>query len=145
MYANFKVVLIWEHEWRQDFNVFPAKIWIFIFFFLVVFAIKMLLDNTYGLPNLFEFKSYHFNSFFQAESEFKNSNFGGKYIEIMSSLMFSNKYDFSHTSSDSSDLISQQQLFVCIVNQLPVWSKTKRKKSNTRSHSGLKKNLKYSI
>ena len=60
----------------------------------MVFAIKMLLDNTYGLPNLFEFKSNHFNSFFQAESEFKNSNFGGKYIEIMSSLMFSNKYDF---------------------------------------------------
>ena len=60
----------------------------------MVFAIKMLLDNTYGLPNLFEFKSYHFNSFYQAESEFKNSNFGGKYIEIMSSLMFSNKYNF---------------------------------------------------
>ena len=55
----------------------------------------MLLDNTYGLPNLFDFKSYPFNSFYKAESEFKNSNFGGKYIEIMSSLMFSNKYDFS--------------------------------------------------
>ena len=73
-----KVILIWEHEWRQDFNVFPAKVWIFKIFFLVVFAINMLLDNTYGLPNLFEFKSNHFNSFFQAESEFKNSNFGRK-------------------------------------------------------------------
>ena len=61
----------------------------------MVFAIKMLLDNTYGLLNLFEFKSYHFNSFYKAEYEFKNSNFGGNYIEIMSSLMFSNKYDFS--------------------------------------------------
>ena len=55
----------------------------------------MLLDNIYGLLNLFEFKINHFNSLVQAKSEFKNSNFGGKYIEIMSSLMFSNKYDFS--------------------------------------------------
>ena len=43
----------------------------------MVFAIKMLLDNTYGLPNLFEFKRNHFNSLFQAEYEFKNSNVGG--------------------------------------------------------------------
>ena len=57
----------------------------------------MLLDNIYGLLNLFEFKINHFNSLVQAKSEFKNSNFGGKYIEIMSSLMFSNKYDFSNT------------------------------------------------
>ena len=35
---------------------FPTKIWIFKFFLLMVFAIKMLLDNAYGLPNLFEFK-----------------------------------------------------------------------------------------
>ena len=56
----------------------------------------MLLDNIYGLLNLFEFKINHFNSLVQAKSEFKNSNFGGKYIEIMSSLMFSNKYDFSY-------------------------------------------------
>ena len=55
----------------------------------------MLLDNIYGLLNLFEFKINHFNSLVQAKSEFKNSNFGGKYIEIMSSLMFSNKYDFN--------------------------------------------------
>ena len=54
----------------------------------------MLLDDIYGLLNLFEFKINHFNSLVQAKSEFKNSNFGGKYIEIMSSLMFSNKYDF---------------------------------------------------
>ena len=32
----------------------------------------MLLDNTYGLPNLFEFKSYNFNGLFQAEYEFMN-------------------------------------------------------------------------
>ena len=91
-----KVVLIWEPEWRHDFNVFPAKFWIFKFFFLMIFAIKMLLDNIYGLLNLFEFKINHFNSLVQAKSEFKNSNFGGKYIEIMSSLMFSNKYDFKY-------------------------------------------------
>ena len=52
----------WDPEWRHDFNVFPTKIWIFKFFFLMVFAIKMLLDNIYGLPNHFEFKSNHFNS-----------------------------------------------------------------------------------
>ena len=46
--------------WNLDINVFPAKIWIFKFFSLMVFAIKMLLDNTYGLPNLFEFKSKSF-------------------------------------------------------------------------------------
>ena len=63
----------------------------------------MLLDNIYGLLNLFEFKINHFNSLVQAKSEFKNSNFGGKYIEIMSSLMFSNKYDFSKVSSKVSD------------------------------------------
>ena len=76
----------------------------------MVFAIKMLLDNTYGLLNLFEFKSYHFNSFFQAESEFKNSNFGGKYIEIMSSLMFSNKYDFSNIVWDKDIYVIGQAL-----------------------------------
>ena len=37
----------------------------------MVFAIKMLLHNAYGLPNLFEFKRNHFNSLFQAEYEFK--------------------------------------------------------------------------
>ena len=35
----------------------------------MVFAIKMLLDNTYGLPNLFEFKSNDFNSLFQVVVE----------------------------------------------------------------------------
>ena len=34
--------------------------------------------HTYGgLQNLFEFKRNHFNSLFQAEYEFKNSNVGG--------------------------------------------------------------------
>ena len=61
----------------------------------------MLLDNIYGLLNLFEFKINHFNSLIQAKSEFKNSNFGGKYIEIMSSVMFSNKYDFRKTAKNA--------------------------------------------
>ena len=43
-----------------------------------VFAIKMLLDKPYGLLNLLEFKCDHFSSFFQAESQFQNSNVGGK-------------------------------------------------------------------
>ena len=69
----------------------------------------MLLDNTYGLPNIFEFKSNHFNSLFPAEYEFKNSNFGGKYIEIMSSLWISRNAAFSmHTRKYTS--ITQKQL-----------------------------------
>ena len=47
------------------------------------FAIKMLLDNTQRLLNLPEYKCNHFNILFQAESVFKNSNFGGKSSEIM--------------------------------------------------------------
>ena len=38
----------------------------------------MRLDNTYGFLNILEFYCNHFlKSLFQAESEFKNSNFGG--------------------------------------------------------------------
>ena len=42
------------------------------------FAIKMLLDYTYGLLNLLEVKYNHFDRLFLAESEFQNSNVGGK-------------------------------------------------------------------
>ena len=85
----------------------------------MIFAIKMLLDNIYGLLNLFEFKINHFNSLVQAKSEFKNSNFGGKYIEIMSSLMFSNKYDFS---IDSNSAVSNSaQIFL---DKFPRYSRT---------------------
>ena len=90
-----KVEIIWEPACNHDFNVFPANIWIFKFFFLLVFAIKMLLDNTYGLPNPFECKSNHFNSLFQAEYAFKNSNFGGKYIDDKISCWFWNWIAFS--------------------------------------------------
>ena len=63
----------------------------------MVFAIKMLLGNVYGLLNLLEFKCYHFNGLFQAESEFKNSNFGGKSSELLIQCRFSKKFDFSRT------------------------------------------------
>ena len=56
----------------------------------------MLLDNTHGLLNLFEFKNNHFNSFFQAEYEFKNSNYGGKYSEIIFSLWILKNTAFSN-------------------------------------------------
>ena len=59
----------------------------------MVFAIKMLLDNTYGLLNLLEFNC---NNIFQAESEFKNSNFGGKSSELLIQCRFPNKFDFSN-------------------------------------------------
>ena len=60
----------------------------------MVFAIEMLLDNAYGLLNLLEFKCNHFDSLFQAESEFKNSNFGGKSSELPVQYRFLNKFDF---------------------------------------------------
>ena len=55
----------------------------------------MLLDNTQGLLNLFEFKNNHLYSLFQAEYEFKNSNYGGKYSEILFSLWISKNTAFS--------------------------------------------------
>ena len=74
---------------------FPPKFEFWKLFFVMFFSIKMLLDNTYGLPNLFEFKSKHFNSLFQAEYEFKNSNFGGKYINVKISCRFWKWFAFS--------------------------------------------------
>ena len=58
----------------------------------------MLLDNAYGLLNLLEFKCNHFNSLFQAESEFKNSNFGGKSSELLIKCRFPNKFAFNKFS-----------------------------------------------
>ena len=60
----------------------------------MVFAIKMLLNNTYGLLNRLEFKCNHFTSLFEAESEFKNSK-GGKSSELLIQCRFPNKFDFS--------------------------------------------------
>ena len=71
-----KVELIWKLVLNQEFTGFPARI--SKCSSLMVVAIKMLLDNAYGLLNLHEFKHNHFNSIFQAESEFKNLNSGGK-------------------------------------------------------------------
>ena len=66
------------------------------FDFHMVFVIKLLLDdNTYGLQNLLEFECNHFTSIFQARSEFKNSNFGGKSNELLIQCRFTNKSDFS--------------------------------------------------
>ena len=73
-----KVKLIWEPALNQEFTGFPTNIWIFKFFFLLVFAIKMLLDNNYGLMNLLEFKCDYFTCLLLAESQFQNSNVGGK-------------------------------------------------------------------
>ena len=48
----------------------------------MVFAIKMLLDSTYGLLKLLEFKYNHFKSLFQAKYEFKDSNFWRENMQI---------------------------------------------------------------
>ena len=58
----------------------------------------MLLDHTYGLLNLLEFKCDHLTSLFQAESEFKKSKFGGKFSELLIQCWFPNKFDFSYLS-----------------------------------------------
>ena len=42
-----------------EFKLFPANIWTLKFCFLIVFAIKMLLDKPYGLLNLLEIKCDH--------------------------------------------------------------------------------------
>ena len=56
---------------RHDFKSFPTNIQIQKFFFLIFFAIKILLDNTYGLLDLLEFALNHFNIIFLAESKFQ--------------------------------------------------------------------------
>ena len=51
----------------------------------MVFAIKLLLNNVYGLLNLLEFKCNHFNNSLSiAEFKFKNSNVDRKQLEFMS-------------------------------------------------------------
>ena len=85
----------WDLESGHEFKLFPANIWIFKLVFLMVFAIKMLLDYTYWLLNLLEFKCNHFNSLSLAELKFKNSNVGGKQLEFMSWLQISGKTAFS--------------------------------------------------
>ena len=63
----------------------------------MVFAIKnkILSNNAYGLLNHLEFICNHFNSLFKAESEFKNSKFGGKSSQLLIQCWFPNKFDFS--------------------------------------------------
>ena len=58
----------------------------------MISTIKMLLDNAYGRLNLLEFKYNHFDSLFQAEFKFKNSNLGGGKSSEHS--WFPNKFDF---------------------------------------------------
>ena len=59
-----KVEFSSELALRIEFKLFPANIWIFKLFFLIVFTIKMLLDKAYGLLNLLEFKFHHFSTLF---------------------------------------------------------------------------------
>ena len=75
---NPKVEFSSDLELRNEFKLFPANIWIFKFFFIIVFAMKMLLDKPYGLLNPLEIECDHFSSLLQAESQFQNSNVGGK-------------------------------------------------------------------
>ena len=49
-----KVVIIWKTAPTQIFKLFPANIWILEVFFLMIFAIKLILNDTYGLLNIHE-------------------------------------------------------------------------------------------
>ena len=73
-----KVEFSSDLELRNEFKLVPANIWIFKFFIFIVFAIKMLLDKLHVLLYLLEFEYDHFRSIFKAESQFQNSNVGGK-------------------------------------------------------------------
>ena len=59
----------------------------------------MLLDNTYVLPNLFKKVIISIGSLFQAEYEFANSNFGGKYIDVKISCWFEIELPLVETTS----------------------------------------------
>ena len=63
---------------KADFQAISHQHLNFEILFLMVFAIKMILDNTYGLLNLLELFFNCFDSLYKAEYEFQNSNFGGK-------------------------------------------------------------------
>ena len=41
-----------RHAPTHIFKLFPANIWIFKFFIIMMLAVKMCLDNNYGLLNL---------------------------------------------------------------------------------------------
>ena len=47
-----KVELISKLAPTHIFKLFPANIWIFKFFIIMILAVKMCLDNTYGLMNI---------------------------------------------------------------------------------------------
>ena len=47
-----KVKLISKPAPTHIFKLFPANIWIFKFFIIMILAVKMCLDNTYGLLNI---------------------------------------------------------------------------------------------
>ena len=53
-YFHIKGSFSWDLESGHELKLFPANIWIFKLFFLMVFAIKMLLDKIYGFLNLVE-------------------------------------------------------------------------------------------
>ena len=96
MVENSKgALLIWELAPAQIFNLFPANIWILKFFFLTIFTIKMsfeLLVCYWISMNLNV--GNHFDILFLAESQFQNSNVGGKQIKNLCRCWFRNKFDF---------------------------------------------------
>ena len=63
----------------------------------MIFAVKRSLNNTYRLLNILECYCNHFNSLFLAESEFQNSNVGGKQIENLCRCQFWNKFNSRNT------------------------------------------------
>ena len=70
-FCNAKDVRFLYNFSNKSFVPFPANIWIFKFKFCLSFAIKMLLNNTYGILNLLESKSNCFNSLFKQNMNLK--------------------------------------------------------------------------
>ena len=91
--STTKVELISKPAPTHIFKQFPTNIWISKFFVLMIFAVKMRLEPM-GYWISLNFNVIFFNSLFVVESEFQNSNVGGKKLENLCRCQFWNKFDF---------------------------------------------------
>ena len=99
--STTKVELISKPAPTHIFKQFPTNIWISKFFVLMIFAVKMRLEPM-GYWISLNFNVIFFNSLFVVESEFQNSNVGGKKHENLCRCRFwnildiSKNYNFAH-------------------------------------------------
>ena len=87
-------------QFQMQYDILASISVNFKLLFLMVFANKMPLDNTYGLPNLFEFKWNHFKNVFKKQNmNLENSNFDSKYtlmsrFHVYTNLSSSSKFRY---------------------------------------------------